>query len=100
MKDAGFEGFDRGERGSTAENLTSLGYKIQQDEKRLADGTLPEGDKKILRDLADWMAVNREAIHGAKVWRYLSQLPIKMRGRGPPRSERDGLYARRITVLQ
>lgn len=37
MKDAGFEGFDRGERGSTAENLTSLGYKIQQDEKRLAD---------------------------------------------------------------
>ena len=33
MKDAGFEGFDRGERGSTAENLTSLGYKIQQDEK-------------------------------------------------------------------
>lgn len=24
MKDAGFEGFDRGERGSTAENLTSL----------------------------------------------------------------------------
>ena len=37
MKEAGFEGFDRGERGSTAENLTSLGYKIQQDEKRLAD---------------------------------------------------------------
>ena len=37
MKDAGFEGFDRGERGSTAENLTSLGYKIQKDEKRLAD---------------------------------------------------------------
>lgn len=34
MKDAGFEGFDRGERGSTAENLTSLGYKIQQDEKK------------------------------------------------------------------
>ena len=37
MKNAGFEGFERGERGSTAENLTSLGYKIQQDEKRLAD---------------------------------------------------------------
>lgn len=37
MKNAGFEGFDRGERGSTAENLTSLGYKIQRDEKRLAD---------------------------------------------------------------
>lgn len=37
MKDSGFEGFERGERESTAENLTSLGYKIQQDEKRLAD---------------------------------------------------------------
>ena len=40
MKDAGFEGFDRGERGSTAENLTSLGYKIQQDEKRVRRGAL------------------------------------------------------------
>ena len=37
MQEAGFNGFSRGERGSTAENLTSLGYKIQQDEKRLAD---------------------------------------------------------------
>ena len=37
MQEAGFNGFSRGERGSTAENLTSLGYKIQQDEKRLTD---------------------------------------------------------------
>lgn len=37
MQEAGFNGFSRGERGSTAENLTSLEYKIQQDEKRLAD---------------------------------------------------------------
>lgn len=37
MQEAGFNGFSRGERGSTAENLTSLGYKIQQDGKRLAD---------------------------------------------------------------
>lgn len=36
MKEAGFEGFERGERGSTAEHLASLGYKIQQDEKRLS----------------------------------------------------------------
>lgn len=33
----GFEGFDRGERGSMVENLILFGYKIQQDEKRLAD---------------------------------------------------------------
>lgn len=37
MQESGFNGFSRGERGSTAENLTSLGYKIQQDEKRLTD---------------------------------------------------------------
>lgn len=36
MKEAGFEGFERGERGSTAEHLASLGYKIQQDKKRLS----------------------------------------------------------------
>lgn len=35
MQEAGFHGFIRGERGSTAENLTSLEYKIQQDKKRL-----------------------------------------------------------------
>lgn len=36
MQGAGFTGFIRGERGSTAENLTSLEYKIKQDQKRLA----------------------------------------------------------------
>lgn len=36
MQEAGFAGFERGERGSTAEHLASLGYKIQQDEKRLS----------------------------------------------------------------
>jgi archaellum component FlaC len=34
MSAAGFEGFERGERGSTAEHLSVLDYKIQQDEKR------------------------------------------------------------------
>lgn len=36
MKEAGFTGFERGERGSTAEHLTSLEHKIQKDEKRLS----------------------------------------------------------------
>jgi len=35
MKAAGFDGFERGERGSTTEHLEVLQYKIQQDEKRL-----------------------------------------------------------------
>lgn len=37
MHEAGFTGFLRGERGSTAENLTVLEYKIEQDRKRLAE---------------------------------------------------------------
>jgi hypothetical protein len=35
MRAAGFDGFERGERGSTAEHLDVLDYKIQQDNKRL-----------------------------------------------------------------
>ncbi len=37
MQGAGYAGFVRGERGSTAENLTSLEYKIKQDQKRLTE---------------------------------------------------------------
>ena len=36
MKEAGFTGFERGARGSTAEHLTSLEHKIRKDEKRLS----------------------------------------------------------------
>jgi hypothetical protein len=35
MRDTGFVGFERGERGSTAEHLDVVDFKIQQDEKRL-----------------------------------------------------------------
>ncbi|MCR5426044.1 MAG: alpha-L-fucosidase [Lachnospiraceae bacterium] len=34
-----------------------------------ADGTIPEGDRRILEDLAAWMKVNHEAIKGTGVWR-------------------------------
>jgi chromosome segregation ATPase len=49
MKSAGFEGFERGERGSTAEHLDVLDYKIQQDEKRLdvLDTRIEKRQKKI-----------------------------------------------------
>lgn len=47
MQSAGFEGFSRGERGSTAENLTSLEYKIKQDEKRLSEIQGKIADEKV-----------------------------------------------------
>jgi hypothetical protein len=45
MVAAGFDGFERGERGSTKEHLDVLDYKIQQDEKRL-DALDKEVEKK------------------------------------------------------
>ena len=35
MKEHGFAGFERGKRGSTAEHLSTLEYKVQQDTKKL-----------------------------------------------------------------
>ena len=43
MKAAGFDGFERGERGSTTEHLETLEYKIKQDKTR---ATLLESDLK------------------------------------------------------
>ena len=44
-----------------------------------ADGTIPAGDRKILEDLAAWMAVNGEAIQGAKCWRKFQEGPTAMK---------------------
>ena len=37
MRESGFDGFERGERGSNREHLSDLDFKIQQDKKRLAE---------------------------------------------------------------
>lgn len=37
MKDAGYAGFERGERGSTAEHLSVIDFKVQQDTQRLGE---------------------------------------------------------------
>ena len=42
-----------------------------------ADGSIPDGDRRILEELAAWMAVNGEAIHGAKCWRLFAEGPTK-----------------------
>ena len=40
-----------------------------------ADGSIPEGDRKILTDLADWMKINSEAINDSRVWRVAKEGP-------------------------
>ena len=44
-----------------------------------ADGTIPEGDRRILTELGAWMKVNREAIRGAKPWRIAKEGPTEER---------------------
>jgi alpha-L-fucosidase len=41
-----------------------------------SDGTIPDGDRKILTDLGDWMKVNREAVTGVKTWRKAMEGPV------------------------
>jgi alpha-L-fucosidase len=41
-----------------------------------SDGTIPDGDRKILNDLGDWMKVNREAVTGVKTWRRSMEGPV------------------------
>lgn len=41
------------------------------------DGSIPDGDRKILKELGAWMKVNKEALIGAKTWRKSQEGPTK-----------------------
>lgn len=43
------------------------------------DGSIPEGDRRILEDLGSWMAFNAEAIHGSRCWRLSQEGPTANR---------------------
>lgn len=60
MRAAGFTDFERGERGSTAEHLSVLDYKIQQDEARAAtlDGAI--ADKETAAAVLDKQVEKRQ----------------------------------------
>jgi len=53
MKEAGYHGFERGERGSTAEHLTVLEYKTQQETERAAAMTAVVADKEQAAAILD-----------------------------------------------
>ena len=55
MRDAGFEDFVRGERGSTTEHLSSLDYQIKKDTERLC-----EIQKKVREEAVKYDAVHPE----------------------------------------
>jgi len=53
MKRAGYIGFERGERGSTAEHLNDVEYKTQQEKKRAAEYTAVAEEKQEAADKLD-----------------------------------------------
>ena len=68
---------------STYEIITTLADVVSKGGNLLlnigpkADGTIPQGDERILRELGAWMAVNGEAINGTCCWRYFAEGPTK-----------------------
>lgn len=43
-----------------------------------ADGTIPEEDAKILRDIGEWLTVNGEGIYGAECWKIYGEGPTEI----------------------
>ena len=42
-----------------------------------SDGTIPDTDQKILREVGGWLQVNGEAIYGSRPWRKCGEGPTK-----------------------
>ena len=42
-----------------------------------SDGTIPETDQEILRDIGKWLGVNGEAIYGTRPWQTFGEGPTK-----------------------
>ena len=44
------------------------------------DGTIPEPQEKILREIGQWLSINGEAIYGTRPWKAYGEGPTKVAG--------------------
>ena len=63
MRDAGFEDFERGERGSTAEHLSVIEFKVKKESERLAD--FEEKQSEVLMDISALEVIREDALEQA-----------------------------------
>ncbi len=62
---------------TTLVDVVSKGGNLLLNVGPKADGSIPDTDRQILTDIASWMSVNAEAIHGAKSWRKAQEGPTE-----------------------
>ena len=63
MRGAGFEDFERGERGSTAEHLSVIEYKTKKETERLAN--FEEKQSEVLMDISALEVIREDALEQA-----------------------------------
>jgi len=61
-----------------------------------SDGTIPEGDQKILLEIGRWLAVNGEAVYGTRPWKVFGEGPTEVSEGGFTDTQRTAFTAQDI----
>jgi len=122
MRAAGFEGFERGERGSTAEHLTDLEFKIKKDRERVAvlDEVIEKKGEQLVQleqktvlerkrsdvyaeidDMADRRTMMGDVIVSQEDWKVVSNLAKEgQKSRGIIKTLKDTIVGLKNRILK